>query len=327
MRFGLNDAPPPQPPRLVITHSPFVPAPERNPCRTPRPTTARRSGLLARVGWLALVALRTAGPGSEMMAGEPTNIVLQSPARRVTLLELYTSEGCSSCPPAETWLTRMERSPKLWQEFVPVAFHVDYWDNTAWRDAWSQPAFSERQRQYAVHGHSENVYTPGFLVNGREWRGWFQGRATLPVDPRAAGTLTLRSNDTNQWRAVFLPTAPMRSAPWLHAALLEGGLNSEVRGGENHGRHLRHDFAVVDFRDVRLAAVGSEWQATFPLTSPKSARPAGTTRAVAAWVTADETSDPLQAVGGWLVPPPASTNSAPPSARTSAPPTSDRVAP
>ncbi|HEX4349582.1 MAG TPA: DUF1223 domain-containing protein, partial [Verrucomicrobiae bacterium] len=73
----------------------------------------------------------------------------QSEVKQVSLVELYTSEGCSSCPPAEYWLNQLKHSPGLWKNFVPVAFHVDYWNSLGWKDHWSAPEFSERQRDYA----------------------------------------------------------------------------------------------------------------------------------------------------------------------------------
>src|SRR5687768_10063986 len=76
-------------------------------------------------------------------------IQFQSGPNRTALLELYTSEGCSSCPPAEAWLSRVKSDARLWKEFVPVAFHVDYWDYLGWRDPFGMANYSERQRAYA----------------------------------------------------------------------------------------------------------------------------------------------------------------------------------
>src|SRR5271154_4074347 len=96
----------------------------------------------------------------------------QSSAEQVTFLELYTSEGCSSCPPAEAWLSRIKDSPELWKSVVPVAFHVDYWDYLGWHDPWAEKAFSDRQRAYAAAWGSGQIYTPCFARNGREWQDW-----------------------------------------------------------------------------------------------------------------------------------------------------------
>src|SRR5690242_2519357 len=104
-------------------------------------------------------------------------ITFQSSESQTSLLELYTSEGCSSCPPAETWLSRLKESPGLWKDFVPIAFHVDYWDYLGWRDSWSTKAFTDRQHAYARTWRNGSVYTPGFVLNGKEWRTWSRSQS------------------------------------------------------------------------------------------------------------------------------------------------------
>src|SRR6266513_2772180 len=94
----------------------------------------------------------------------------QSDATQTSLLELYTSEGCSSCPPAEAWLSRLKESPKIWKNFVPVAFHVDYWDRLGWKDSFATAEWTKRQRLYAANWNAQSVYTPAFVLNGREWQ-------------------------------------------------------------------------------------------------------------------------------------------------------------
>ena len=99
-----------------------------------------------------------------------TNLItFQSTDEQTSLLELFTSEGCSSCPPAETWLSGLKAAPGLWKEFVPVAFHVDYWDYLGWRDPWGAKTFSLRQHAYAKTWRIDSVYTPAFILNGKEW--------------------------------------------------------------------------------------------------------------------------------------------------------------
>lgn len=111
-------------------------------------------------------------------AGE---ITIESPATRVHLVELFTSEGCSSCPPADDWLRGLKTERGLWREFVPVAFHVDYWDNLGWPDRLASPRFTERQRAYAAAWRANTVYTPGFVLDGREWRGRTVPAATAEI--------------------------------------------------------------------------------------------------------------------------------------------------
>lgn len=113
-------------------------------------------------------------------------IQFQSSERQTSLLELYTSEGCSSCPPAEKWLSGMKSESGLWTDFVPVAFHVDYWNSLGWRDRWSSEKFSDRQRVYAQAWGSENIYTPELVLNGKEWSNWFDWKGARQ-DGQSAG--------------------------------------------------------------------------------------------------------------------------------------------
>src|SRR5208282_1119235 len=118
---------------------------------------------------------------------------------------LYTSEGCSSCPPAEAWLSGLQDSPRLWKDFAPVAFHVDYWNYLGWKDAWSDAAFSERQWTFAQRWQSKSIYTPEFVFNGREWHNWFAGKNGPSSGGRLTGILTVISTNTNRWQASFVP--------------------------------------------------------------------------------------------------------------------------
>ncbi|MEN9676720.1 MAG: hypothetical protein RIS76_2616 [Verrucomicrobiota bacterium] len=105
------------------------------------------------------------------------------------MIELFTSEGCSSCPPAEKWLGSLGDQPGLWRDFVPVAFHVDYWDGLGWADRFASVENTRRQERYATHWRNRGVYTPGFVLNGTEWREW--GRLPQPGQASApdAGVL------------------------------------------------------------------------------------------------------------------------------------------
>jgi len=108
---------------------------------------------------------------STLLANE---IIFQSQEKQTILIELYTSEGCSSCPPAESWLQQFKDNPLLWKEFIPMAFHVDYWDDLGWKDPFSQKQWTERQQRYQKQGNISQVYTPGFIISGQEWRGFFR---------------------------------------------------------------------------------------------------------------------------------------------------------
>ena len=89
---------------------------------------------------------------------------------KVTLVELYTSEGCSSCPPAEKWLNSLKEDSRLWTYFVPVAFHVDYWDYIGWKDPFAKSDYGLRQGKYKQQGNIQTVYTPGMMLDGKYWQ-------------------------------------------------------------------------------------------------------------------------------------------------------------
>src|ERR1700676_1589940 len=115
----------------------------------------------------ALLAL--AAGGSFLTTSFGGEISFESKPARTHLLELFTSEGCSSCPPAEAWLGKLKSDDRLWKDFVPIAFHVDYWDGLGWKDRFAQPEWTRRQNSYAVRWGGSSVYTPGFVLDGREW--------------------------------------------------------------------------------------------------------------------------------------------------------------
>jgi peptide-methionine (R)-S-oxide reductase len=252
---------------------------------------------------LAIAALALAALGTTQ-AGAQT---FQSGPARVGLLELYTSEGCSSCPPAESWLSGLSGNAALWKDVVPVAFHVDYWDYLGWRDVFASSAFSERQRDYAERWNAEQIYTPGFVLNGAEWRGW-RDHASLPAAGANAGTLALELSRTGTVR--FVPAASFTGG-LAHVALLGSGLTSKIKAGENKGRTLTHDFVVLDYQRANLVPQSGQsagngldipqarsWVGNGVLLHRTSAlKPAR--YAIAVWVT-DETDTPLQAAGGWL---------------------------
>lgn len=218
--------------------------------------------------------------------------VLSSGNRQATLIELFTSQGCSSCPPAERWLGKLERDPRLWSEIIPVAFHVDYWDYIGWQDTYAKAEFSARQRRYRSDNSIGSVYTPGFVVNGKEWRGWFRNR-NLPLANSRSGQLHVTLND-RQLTAIYDPAKQSNKPFVLHIALLASGLEVDVGRGENSGKRLPQDFTALDM--TILSSPDGSWQTTLP----KIRQPAGSRRAIAVWVSEGESQVPLQAVGSWL---------------------------
>jgi len=226
------------------------------------------------------------------------SLTFQSGETQTSLIELFTSEGCSSCPPAEKWISNLKSNPDLWKKVVPVAFHVDYWDHLGWRDRFSKPQFTERQRRYAATWGGDSIYTPAFVLNGREWRGWFGGSAWATASKKVGGLQVTFSNGTNL-TAEFAPQNTQPRALTLNAALLGNDLQSDIARGENAGRKLRHDFVVLEFAKTKMLAEGNGWAGSVTLPREFGGDKA---TALAVWVVATESSTPIQATGGWLKP-------------------------
>jgi len=222
----------------------------------------------------------------------------QSGTNRTALIELYTSEGCSSCPPAEELFSQLKAHPRLWIDFVPAAFHVDYWDYLGWRDPLGAAEYSERQRGYAAEWKSRSVYTPGFVVDGKECRGWFRPDKLPHSSDRITGTLMFSSEDSKRWRLRFEPVSRSTSGSVVfYAALLGFDLSTNVKAGENRGRKLQHDFVVLTMSKVEPSQRDEVFEGRVAL---PPARIRCERYAVAAWVCRSGALEPLQAVGGWL---------------------------
>ena len=216
-------------------------------------------------------------------------LVFSSGEAQVTLLELYTSQGCSSCPPAERWLNRLTETDNLWQAVVPVAFHVDYWDYLGWRDPYASPAYSQRQRDYARAGLARTVYTPGLFANGEEWRGWPRRRQP-PASGRQPGRLEVQVQGDELQASFAVTDQPLQ----LHVAVLGFGIDTRVLRGENRDRTLRQEFVVL--AHTNASSSNGRWRLQLPRYDENSATRFG----LAVWVSDSAGLTPLQATGGWL---------------------------
>jgi hypothetical protein len=175
--------------------------------------------------------------------------VAQSGPRTAALVELYTSEGCSSCPPADRQLSRLPQALDAGAMVVPLSLHVDYWDYIGWSDPFAQSVFVTRQR-WLVHANQGTVvYTPHFFVGGTEFRSW---EGSLRDEVRrmnattAAAQVRIEAN-VNAGGMLSLSAsaiAPPGTASDLYLAVNESGLVSKVMRGENSGVTLTHDHVV-----------------------------------------------------------------------------------
>ena len=161
------------------------------------------------------------------------------------VVELYTSEGCNSCPPADRWISTLKADPAV----VALAFHVDYWDRLGWKDRFSSAAFTERQAaQQAVNG-ARFSYTPQVVVDGRDRKEWPSLAAPIAEHAAAPVELTLaREGEHVTATVVARARAPKRLAAYW--AVTEQNHVSSVKAGENQGVTLHHDFVVRDYRPV-----------------------------------------------------------------------------
>ena len=189
--------------------------------------------------FIAFVAVLAAMPASAAECSAASG------APRTRLVELYTSEGCSSCPPADEWLRRL--SPAA----TALAFHVDYWDSLGWRDRFADPRYTRRQEEQARRDHGGGIYTPQVVLDGRSWSGWYRGSDSSPavaseasmhlrLSGGGAGALHVRLDTTFDHG-----TGAAGFANYI--ALTEDGLATQVRAGENRGALLRHDHVVRAF--------------------------------------------------------------------------------
>lgn len=217
---------------------------------------------------------------------------LESGTERNMLIELYTSEGCSSCPPAEKHLNSYKKNKNLWKNFIPVAFHVDYWDYIGWKDRFARKAFGQRQSTYAKLFNLRTVYTPAFLLNGRSWRpGFF---STQPeIKSETAGNLKIEITN-NQLTATY--DSPDKGPLHLNIAILGMDLHSEITRGENAGNKAMHEFVVSGYKSVLSNT--SNWRTRLPELHVKGVAE----KAVAVWVSEPSSPEPLQVVGGYFNP-------------------------
>jgi len=206
------------------------------------------------LAWIAAALL--AGAAQAAPKGACT---VTSPQHTVALVELFTSEGCPYCPAADRWMRELPAAGLGRERVVPLALHVDYWNDKGWTDRFAQARFTDRQREYkALHG-ARALYTPQVMLAGEDTRRWREpeqfaadvqainarpSRAaiTLAIEPAEAGALRVRAQART--------SSPGDAAgAVLHVAAYENGLSSTVSAGNNRGMVLEHDYVVRQWFD------------------------------------------------------------------------------
>jgi hypothetical protein len=190
----------------------------------------------------------------------------QSVAQKVSLVELYTSQGCSSCPPADQWLGMLTQR----DDVVPLSMHVAYWDYIGWKDPFAKPEFAQRQRWLAQVSKSNSVYTPGVFVGGGEFREWgstFMQQRLFARNTSSMAGASIRVEKVAAGPSIWKVSANIEGShsvdnKRLFVAGTKNGMVSKVRAGENNGRTLTNHH-VVDFWSGALPPKNGsqfEWQ-------------------------------------------------------------------
>jgi hypothetical protein len=204
-------------------------------------------GLLLLATALSIFAKQAAGADCRAVSGPQT----------AALVELYTSEGCSSCPPADRWLSSLGSGGAIPKTLVPIALHVDYWDYIGWKDQYAKREFSLRQRKLSLLQRMALVYTPQVVLQGRDFRAWgtpaFDAAvARITAQPaKARISLTARRGGPRSVEVeagAELLDAAQKADAALYVASYENRLSSAVTAGENSGRTLAHDYVVLEWQ-------------------------------------------------------------------------------
>lgn len=242
----------------------------------------------------AATALRCIAAGAGLLAASAAasmqgSCTAQSGPAQVPVIELYTSEGCSSCPPADRWLSGLKSAAAQGQAVVQ-AFHVGYWDYIGWVDRFANPAHTTRQRQIAAANSLRSIYTPQLVRNGRDSRDY--GRTIAPPTPSsqpARASIHLQRGAADAFEATVTPAEG--TAAWsAYWTVTEHGHASKVKAGENAGETLQHDFVVRQY--VPVGNYKGASKLTFRAIAADPAHP----RQVNLVVFEPQTGKPLQAL-------------------------------
>lgn len=173
----------------------------------------------------------------------------ESGKSRVALLELYTSEGCDSCPPTDQWFSALPQRGYTPQRVLALAFHVDYWNYLGWKDPYAQAQFSARQRDASHRNKARVVYTPQLLLDGADYRRSLLGddigqRISKTPAPGAQISMSIDTSTQSTQPRLRARISTVANTAQAYAVIYENNLVTEVAAGENKGKRLRHDFVV-----------------------------------------------------------------------------------
>jgi hypothetical protein len=224
----------------------------------------------------------------------PGSCKATSPTTMTRVIELYTSEGCNSCPQADRWLSRMAGDIEAHSDAVALAFHVDYWDRLGWKDRFASPAYTARQSQQQASNGAKFSYTPQVVLDGKDQKDWINTRLPLKAAAPAQAQISL-TREGNQFSANVAPVAggPTRLAAYW--AVTELNHVTSVKAGENEGVTLKHDFVVREYKPVSAWA-GKLDSSTALSFTPSTASDPKHARQVNLVVVDADTGRPVQAL-------------------------------
>lgn len=222
-------------------------------------------------------------------------LISESKIEQTQMVELFTSDSCSSCPPANLWLSNFKNHPLLWKKFIPVAFHVDYWNHLSWKDPFSDPLMTQRQKNLVQLWKNPVSYTPAVMINGEELRDWYRQKEVPSTNHQVSFTMTLSHSNKEKFYLDLKNVSKSNDRPTkIRMALLGFGIVSKVTAGENAGVTMKHDFVVLDWA-VQKVENKTSFEFSFKKPLFKT-----TELAVVAWVENDSNERPLQITGGYL---------------------------
>ncbi len=225
--------------------------------------------------------------------------IFKSSSTQTQILELYSTQSCSSCPPAQDWVSNLKGHPQLFKSFIPVVLHVDYWDYLGWKDPYSSNQFTLRQRSYASKWRSSRIYTPMFVLNGAEWRGRRIGQLT--PEAKTVGIVTAKlvanSPSSSTYEVEFTPSSDLQKPEKLVlvSTLLGSGIKTSVKAGENSGRILGHDFLALNFQRKAVKKSGNTYRTKVTIQTNTKSAPQ---KHIVFWFADPSSMKPIQSVVG-----------------------------
>lgn len=224
------------------------------------------------------------------------DITFTSKTSKTNIIELYTSQGCHSCPPADKWLTKLKNHPKLFDDFIPMAFHITYWDFIGWKDIFGTKSNDNRQRYYATKvWKNKSVYTPQFVIDAKEYRKWFHDQSFPKFKKEYGGNLEVKVNK-NHIEISYFNKKIKNKKLYLNVALLGFDYKIDIKAGENKYKTLHHDFVVLEhniqFANIKNNSLKMSAKIQKEIQDNKK-------YAIAIWLS-DYNTNILQATGGYI---------------------------